>query len=248
MYRSFVIWSACPLNIICFLATTIAVIFYDTELYCMTSWDSELLWEWQCSVPPRLELFNLFTPTPGPLGHNSSVIVFFWENKPGSWLPQNCLLLVFWLVRWGQLWPLIGHMPHWAPGHWAPTVPHPAIVWCLLQQSTFSLSRQQRVTSLPSWSSMSLIFWVIAESFRWDKQPPGLVLNSGSLSGCKVGAIIYKVKTGWVPLDSGENVRLASDWSAFVILTSDWSTSSYLPFDWPGLGRGHKMVSAGVRL
>ena len=91
----------------------------------------------QCSVPPRLELFNLFTPTPGPLGHNSSVIVFFWENKPGSWLPQNCLLLVLWLVRWGQLRPLIGHTPHCAPGHWAPTVPHPAIP-CLMSAATIN--------------------------------------------------------------------------------------------------------------
>ena len=36
----------------------------------------------QCSVLsslslPRFKLFNLFTPTPGRLGHNSSVIVFF---------------------------------------------------------------------------------------------------------------------------------------------------------------------------
>ena len=26
---------------------------------------------------PQFKLFNLFTPTPGRLGHNSSVIVFF---------------------------------------------------------------------------------------------------------------------------------------------------------------------------
>ena len=139
----------------------------------------------QCSVPPRLALFNLFTPTPGPLGHNSSVIVFFWENKPGSWLPQNCLLLVLWLVRWGQLWPLIGHTAHLGTEHQRSHI-LPSRVWCLLQQSTFSLSRQQRVTSLPSWSSMSLIFWVIAESFRWDEQPPGLALNWVHFLGVKL--------------------------------------------------------------
>ena len=32
----------------------------------------------QCSLSlPQFKLFNLFTPTPGRLGHNSSVIVFF---------------------------------------------------------------------------------------------------------------------------------------------------------------------------
>ena len=142
-------------------------------------------------------------------------------------------------------------MPPGAPEHWAPTVPHPAwsAVWCLLQQSTFSLSRQQRVTSLRWRSSMPVIFCVIAGRVFWgDKQPPQLILNSGSLSGCKVGAIIYKVKTGWVPLDLGEKLLLASDWVTIVMLASDWSKSSNLPFDWPGLGGGHKMVSAGVRL
>ena len=121
-------------------------------------------------------------------------------------------------------------MSHGAPGHWAPTVPHPAIVWCLLQQSTFSLSRQQRVTFWLWRSSMPVIFWVIAEAFRKDKQPPQLILSVGSLSGCKVEAIIYKVKTGWVPLDPGEKLLLPSDWSALVILASDWSQSSDLAF------------------
>ena len=209
-YWSFVIRSACSLNIICFLATTIAVIFNDTELYFMASWDSDLLWEWQipvpspllwnnsppedfkpspspCSVPPRLSLFNLFTPTPGPLGHNSSVIVFFWENKPGSWLPQNCLLLVFWLVRWGQLWPLIGHMPHWAPGHWAPTVPHPAIP-CLMSAATINFLF---IPPTKGHVSTPMIFNVPnilghCRVFRWDKQPPGLALNWVHFLGVKL--------------------------------------------------------------
>ena len=143
MYWSFVMWSSNPLNIICFEATTIAEIFYDTELYfydvlrfwtvvrmaniCLFASLKQLTWRLQpspCSVLsslslPRFKLFNLFTPTPGRLGHNSSVIVFFWENKPGSWLPQNCLLPVFWLVRCSQLRPLIGqcHTEHLGTEH-----------------------------------------------------------------------------------------------------------------------------------
>ena len=203
---------------------------------------------------PRYELFNLFTPTPGPLGHNSSVIVFFWENKPGSWLPQNCLLPVFWLVRCSQLWPLIGrcHPEHLSTEHWQLSTngPTSCMVWCLLSAATINFlfipPTKGHVSALTILNARNIlrhcrVFW-------GDKQPPPLILNSGSLSGCKVGAIIYKVKTGWVPLDLGEKLLLASDWSAFVMLASDWSKFSDLPFDWPGLGGGHKMVSAGVRL
>ena len=188
MYWSFVMWSSNPLNIICFEATTIAEIFYDTELYFMTFWDSELLWEWQihlkqltwrlqpspCSALsalslPRFKLFNLFTPTPGRLGHNSSVIVFFWENKPGSWLPQNCLLPVFWLVRSSQLRPLIGqcHTEHLGTEHQRSHILPSSDVCCNNQLSLYPTNKGSRFGCDEWRSSMPVIFGVIAEAFRW---------------------------------------------------------------------------------
>ena len=145
-------------------------------------------------------------------------------------------------------WP----MPPGAPEHRALTTEHQRshILHGLMSAATINFlfipPTKGHVSALTILNARNIlrhcrVFW-------GDKQPPPLILNSGSLSGCKVGAIIYKVKTGWVPLDLGEKLLLASDWSAFVMLASDWSIFSDLPFDWPGLGGGHKMVSAGVRL
>ena len=134
----------------------------------MTFWDSELLWEWQihlkqltwrlqpspCSALsalslPRFKLFNLFTPTPGRLGHNSSVIVFFWENKPGSWLPQNCLLPVFWLVRSSQPRPLIGqcHTEHLGTEHQRSHILPSSDVCCNNQLSLYPANKGSRLCS-----------------------------------------------------------------------------------------------------
>ena len=141
-------------------------IFYDVLRFwtvvrmaniCLFASLKQLTWRLEpspCSVLsslslPRFKLFNLFTPTPGRLGHNSSVIVFFWENKPGSWLPQNCLLPVFWLVRCSQLRPLIGqcHTEHLGTEHQRSHILPSSDVCCNNQLSLYPANKGSRFGS-----------------------------------------------------------------------------------------------------
>ena len=119
------------------------------------------------------------------------------------------------LITWPSYWLLIGQFTWTLNRQQTPTVPvpethilrPPSCVCCLLQQSTFSLFSANKGSRFRL--NTRHILYFLTMGIR-------VTLNGGSLSGvgCEVGAIIYKVKTGWVPSDLGAEKLLRSDWSA----------------------------------